>query len=283
VSCTKDTAFEVTESFLDELQVLSKETSEETTKKLSDFGLIIVTQWIAEVRLNDYVVKKPIGKKATEASMTVVQTAVSEKLQDSLEENIKKVLGDIDIEIFSFIDVLYRSLRHLKPHTSEMCVIDITDEASHMAIVRDDVLLHTTHIPFGIATLTRELSVALSVPLGEARGILTLHKTDIAAHYGQKELQNIESVYEVYTQALAQLLLDTSDALMIPQSVFLHTDLHTEPFFTDALNEAIKKVEVLHATILKVGSALFGEVEGDSALFALNYFHNHDLHDELDS
>ena len=77
--------------------------------------------------------------------------------------------------------VFYCVLRQLAPDTTEVCLIDITHEATEIGIVRDGILKYVTHVPFGTFTIARDIASLCKVPNEEAlaylRGNTALEQT----------------------------------------------------------------------------------------------------------
>jgi hypothetical protein len=192
---------------------------------------------------------------------------------ETITQSCEKILSDVPITFYSFIGVLHKTLQHLKPNTTEICIIDVTDEATEIGIVREDVLRYATHKTIGLRTLAFAISRELEITDEEAYSLLKRTSEEIRAAYKEKEVDRIMHLFSEYESELAQLLSDTNDDLSIPQSLFLHTDTDTERFCIERLTQAIATLTTSKKRIHLVNEQLLEGIETrDSALAVCAYY-----------
>jgi hypothetical protein len=172
--------------------------------------------------------------------------------------------------------LFYRVLKDLHPDTSEICLIDITDEATEIGIVRDNILKQTTHVPIGMYTLAREIASACNIPKEDAYTYIkdgTVVQTD-------KNAAAIEGIFASYESSIAELFSRTGDSLSIPKTLFLHTAKTTEDFFAKRLKEAAKRSTGSTHTVHLFTSELLGDTAMEDTALALSsyYFHTREKH-----
>jgi hypothetical protein len=171
------------------------------------------------------------------------------------------------------MDVLHKTLRHLKPNTSEVCIVDVTDQATEIGIVRDDVLRYCAYRPTGLHTLAEKLSEELSFTKEESYSLIKRDEAEIATAYKTKEKEVIDALFGAYEHELTSLFNDTNDDLSISESIFIHTDSQTEDFFIKRITNAAHALSPSKKTVHLVNEKLLGGVTStDSALAVCAYF-----------
>ncbi len=268
----KEEPFTVSDEFIDDLIKTSKKETEESQKQIAALGLQTISETVAEITLNEYVVADPDGKEAKAVTVSIITSAVQEKIISSVQEGIEKILPGVSISFFSFIDVLYKTLKILKPHTSEIVIVDVTDEASEVGIVRDDVLRHCNFAPAGLYSIARNISAELGLPKEEAYSLLKHTAEDLKEMYKAAEQEKLTALFTAYEDALVQLLQDTGDSLNIPQSIFVHTDSNTAPFVLERVKNAAARVSTTKKTILLISKEAFGEEKATDSAIALGAY-----------
>lgn len=287
IHCKKDEPFTVSNAFLRELVHASIKETQIHTDKLTELGFETISETIAEILLNEYVVLKPIDAVASAVTLSVMTSAVQKKMLETITESCEKILSDTPVEFHSFMSVLHKTLQHLKPNTTEIGIIDVTDEATEIGFVRDDVLRSATHRPTGLRTLAFALSRALEITDEESYSLLKRTNEEIIGSYKEKEVNIILDLFSQYETELGLLFNETNDDLFIPHSIFLHTDTDTERFFVERITNTVAKLSANKRMIHLVNEQLLEGIQTrDSALAVCSYYfkenhsfaHIHHLH-----
>lgn len=226
--------------------------------------------------VNDYVTRTPLNNVVEKLTLTELTELAESNLVEAVKSAAGKILSGGNIEISTFMDTYYSALNALKPDTSEICLIDITAEATELGIVRNNVLEHVTHVPFGSYTLARRIATATSILKEEALGYLRENGIDTIKALSESKREKLRAAIEVYDNALQDLFRRTGNALSIPKTIFLHTDAATESFFQTRLKDAAQKANGVEPRIHLVTSQYFTKSDKhDSAILLSAYvFHN---------
>jgi cell division ATPase FtsA len=289
IEYSEDNPFEVTKTLIDELiETALKKTQVELNENeaVNQLGLTVITRSTVDILTNGYRIKNPIGEKASQIALSHVSVVTQKYLTDHIDELRHKIFANTAIHKLSYILALYSVTEELIPDQQELCLVDITYEATEIGIVRDGSLKYSTHTPYGAFSLAREISNITSVPLYEA--FQYLHSDDPLAFMrdlGERQRKEIETVLEAYTQKVADLFHETGDELSIPRRIYLHTNLQSEPFFagvvTTAGTRALKSApEVTTITPLLVDKVnrVAGNQNSDTAmLVSAMFFHTQNL------
>jgi hypothetical protein len=266
--------FEVSASMLDQLVETAKKQTLESTldgSLIEELGLRMITDETVDVQLNGYSVYDPIGRKSKTIVLSHIHAVADRKILENVEDSIQRILPKAQVEHFSFMHLFYRVLKDLHPNTTEICIIDITDEATEIGIVRDNILKQTTHIPVGMYSLAREIAKACNIPKEEAYTYIKDGSSALTANNAAA----VQEIFAAYEAEVAELFSRTGDALSIPKTLFLHTAKTTEDFFAKHLKDAAKKSTGSTHSVHQFTSELLGEATMEDTALALSsyYFH----------
>lgn len=234
----------ITEHLIDELVSAAQRQVEEDLKQHSDTisqELAVITKSTMDLLTNGYRVRHPEGAEANTIQLTQATVVVQQYMIDSLTEMQQKLFPNTKIEAMSFILMFYYTIRSLYPHTDDICLVDITDEASELGIIRDGSLTYSTHIPFGMFSLAREIAKISNITLHEALGYLRADDiAGVSKHLPEHNHPAVDAVFDAYIQKLAALFNETGDSLSIPKRMFIHVEASFEPLFRHLTTRAAK-------------------------------------------
>lgn len=242
-------------------------------KTLSEFGLRIITDTTIDVEINGYSIKRPMGKKTTGVVLSHVHSLAPEAILAVLEDSREKILPNASLAHFSFMYLFYEVLKQLHPNTNDVCLIDITDEATEIAIVSGTILTSSSLINIGLYSLAREIGASCKIPKEEAYAILK--DASILPNYTKDQQSTIEVIIASFEESLVALFLRSGGAISIPNALFIHTSQNTEAFFAERLKNAAKNATVTEHTIHLVTSEVLQNKEVSDTALALSahYFH----------
>lgn len=245
INYNQDEPFTVLEDILEELlETIDKKIESELRENeaLHSLGLKVITRSTMEILANGYRVKAPEGGKAKQLRVSRASVVTQQHLIDALEEMQNKLFPETRVRKLSFILMLFAITRELMSKTYDLCLVDVTYEATEIGIVRDGVLTYCTHTPFGSFSLAREISSITNVPLYEAFGYLHTEKPySFMVSLSKNQREEIDMVFEAYTDRVSQLFKKTGEELSIPKQISLHADLKSETLFMDLIERAAKR------------------------------------------
>lgn len=270
--------FEVDDAFVKELSDTAKKQAITTILEnqiLQESQLEIIDNTTISTAVNGYPIEVYDDIKTTEVTLEHITAITQKKILTVLKESQEKVLPETSLATHSFMYLYYDVLKHLKPDTSEICLIDVTSEATEIGIVRDGTLSHVTHTAFGTFSIAREISAMCKIPKEEAYTYLKGGTSFVETKLPTEKMAELDVMIEAYEDKIAELFKLTGDALAIPKTLFLHTEVATEAFFVKRLQNAAKKATSMKHTVHPVTSLLFEETtQGDTGiLLSAHYFH----------
>ncbi len=239
INYTEANTFTITSALIANLmEAAQKKIAEELKENelASDLGLVIMTRATTDIQANEYRTENPVGQKAESLALTQISAVAQTYITEAINDIHKKVLPHTTIERYSFMLLFHCVIRELHHYTTEYCLVDITDEATEIGIVRDGILRYCTHAPRGISTIARELATVLGLPIDEAHAFL---REPYYSHaLGEMNAENrtkVQAVLTEYQSAITDLFHETGDTLSIPKVLFLHGGFQTETFFTEQI------------------------------------------------
>lgn len=240
----QDTTFTITNALINNLIEKAGEHTNlvlKESEKIHNTGLTIMTRATTDITANGYHTMTPIGQTASVVTLTEV-TAIAEKLITNAIDDLKhKVFSGAKLERYSTMLVFHSVIKDLYQDMTEYCLVDLSYEATEIAIVREGVLQYTTHTDIGVNTLIRNLANRLNTPEGDAVSVFKkIYSTDNIESLTENEKSALNSLMSEYQTALESLFHETGDSLAIPKVLFLHCDYLQERFFDDYLINAAK-------------------------------------------
>lgn len=260
INYTQEEPFEITKELVEELV---RTAQEKTTDELNEsevaaqLDLQIVARTTMSLLANGYRIKSPEGEKSPSLSLVHASAVTQQYLVDSLEDLRQKLLPEAEMRMMSYILVMFCVSKDLFPNLQEVCLVDVTYEATEVGIVRDGSLQYSTHTSFGLFSLAREIAAVTKSPLYEA--FKYLHGNTPYAFIDSvtaSQKADIELIFEAYINRLADLLKETGDELSIPKQMIINTDAQSETLMKDLLEKATKRAIKSNPAIQMVATKL---------------------------
>lgn len=283
VSYTHERPFVVNQKLIDELIASSSKKLLDTDKEsptLSDLGVRIIASATVDIKLNDYSVQKPLQRKANSIALSHVNVLGQEGILLKAEESVQRILPKATVECYSFMYLFYRTLKELYPDTTEAYLVDITNEATEVGIVHENVLRYTTFAPVGLYGLARKIAAACDIPHEVAYTFVKDGFQGATNNFSKAKQEKIDQIVAAYEAELAALFEKAGNAYSVPKAIFLHTSRNTEEFFIARLQSALKLGTDSETTIHTVTSRLLGDTSMNDTALALSayYFHTRELY-----
>lgn len=260
INVKQEEQVEITDTFIEELvYAAQKQVEEELNKHASNInvGLTVIAKSTMDFLTNGYRVKHPEGEHAHSLRLTQATVVSQQYMMDGILEVQQKLFPRAEVRALSFILMLYCTVRALHPHTDDFCLIDITDEATEIGIVRDGSLTYSTHIPFGMFSLAREISNVSKVPLHEALGYLRVSNVESVKQYLPNSAHDqIDTIFKAYIDKVTELINETGDSLSIPKKVLVHVEASFSPLFEFLVGRASKLATRVDHTVLSLADEI---------------------------
>lgn len=238
VKFEKDEPFIITAQLLAQLATTAADQAmEEFEQKhsLKDLGVQETSRTILDTHANGYRVATPNKQSAKQLSVTHVSTLIREEIVSSITEIQQKLVPAADLHITSFMMANYYVTDALQPTGVDFCLLDITNEATELGIVRHNALQYSTHASFGRASIAREIAQATGVPLHDAF-------TSIRTLADQNKIHtDVKAALQAYQAQIVELFKETGDRLSIPKHIYLGADAGLGEFLAPIVDAAGKE------------------------------------------
>jgi len=188
--------------------------------------------------LNGYEVHEPLGKMARSAQVIVLSSSVSDKVLETVMSLMRGAFHTRDIEFTAFVPVAYTVLRALYPHEEDFLIMDISGEATDLALVRQGLLVETVSIPYGVNIFHR---VALTAGVGKAspESLKTVNEVALVdLNRNHAFTKKMEEARDTWLTHLADAFHALTTRYALPRTVLLLADEEVLGFITTLLNTA---------------------------------------------
>lgn len=278
IQFTEDKPFKVNDDLIEELsETVERKIINEVLENdiFKNNQLEIIDSKTFGVQINGYPVTNPKDVRANNLSIAHVTAITQKKITQALAASIEKILPKSTLVTHSFMYMFYDVLKNLNPNTAEVCLVDVTSEATEIGIVREGKLVHVTNVAFGTFSLAREIAVACKIPKEEAYSYLKVGMSSLAEKLTKTKAAELHTILEAYEDKIAELFTSTDDALAIPKTLFLHCEESTEAFFVNSLVNAAKKATTMRHSIHPITSLFFdaGTTGDTRLLLSAHFFH----------
>lgn len=214
-----------------------------------------------KIMLNGYATGKPLNQKATELEMTIFISMSGEEVLEKIKDTVSRHFYSKDMRFSSFVMASFAVARDIFIHQESFLLIDVGGEVTDISMVKKDILRSSISFSLGRNFLIRGVASLLDCSLDEAISYLSLYKD---GHIEKVTLKKIEPVInKLKNEWLAKFqesLVNLSNDISIPSTIFLTTDQDLVDFFTETikseqfnqytLTESKFKVVVLNNQIL---------------------------------
>jgi cell division ATPase FtsA len=266
ISYTQDEPFLVNREMFEELvQTAEKKIADELKENetMNNLGLVVASEATINAYANGYLIKNPVGKTVSDLVLVHTSVVVQTYLLQAIQDLQAKMFPGTKISVFSDILILHCIGKEVAPHSANMCLLDVTAEATEMGVVRGGVLTYATHTPFGLYSFAREVASIANIPIHEAFKHLHAEPNLFFKSLSKEKQSAIDSVFEAYIGKLEELFKETGDSLAIPRNIVIHADAGVAPLMTELLDAAVKRATKSEPIITLATNTIFAGLTAD--------------------
>lgn len=189
-----------------------------------------------QMMLNGYAVSAPSNQKAKELEITILVSMSAEEVLEKIKETIGKHFYSRDIKFHSFAITSFSVARDMFVHQDDFLLIDIGGEITDISMIKKDIICSSISFSFGRNFLIRGISSVLDCSLAEASSYVSLYKD---GHIEDESLKKIEPVIKKlkgeWLTKFQEALVNLSNDISIPATIFLTVDQDLADFFTETI------------------------------------------------
>ena len=236
VEHTYDTPQEITRQHITD--ILQKEEAAFLNSKLSQYAEQteekpeIIDRRVIGITLNGYSVDAPYGKKATTCTVTMLLSAISERVHTQVAHVLDSAFHNTPVVYDTFGLIAFSTLRDLLHQTDSFLFCDVTGEVTDVGLVREGDLLRLGSFPEGKRDLVRAVIKKFATKPREAESALAQYAREEAS--SDETLKMEEVVYthrNVWQKAFQELLTTFNEGYAVPHTVALMADSAVIPIF----------------------------------------------------
>ena len=229
VRIKKNKPFVITEQFISDFLKKEEEDFEDSnlskyesnTKQRSE----IIERKLVGIKLNGYNTKNPLGKKASEARLSLFLSMSQKSILDSIEDIVSKHFYIENINFHSFTLASFSAIRDMYEAVPSFLLLDITGEVTDVSLIKSGNILRTMSYPVGKNSLIREITKKLKTTPEEATSSLRLLLTDTLSAQKKKTLTSIlESPKNVWSKEFQKAIVNIAEGTSVPTTVFFTAD-----------------------------------------------------------
>jgi hypothetical protein len=217
-----------------------KKSAEERYKKegLSSNKVERIEAETIHVKLNGYSIPKPYGKEAKDLAASIYTSFTPEQTLEVVKKQIFKSLHIRKPSFHSFSLVFFTTLRDIWTNAHTFFAIDMSEEISTISLVRDEVIVNSTSIPFGRNFFIRIIAEECNVPTHEALSLLNLSMTHKLDENVSKKLDKaLAHGKEEWLAHFKERIEILCNSLLVPSHVFLAIPNPLGPWFVRLFKE----------------------------------------------
>lgn len=237
INYNKTTPFICTEKLLNEL--ISKEIEYILTNEEKRFGKLgkeyfIIEKQLSLVKLNGYVTQAPYGKKVTSVELFLTITIVPTAIITQFTDLIRRLYGTRKI---GFTTSPYTTFIATRDHTTQECVVlDIGEEITDVAFIKNDLFLYQHSFPMGTYELYRSVARATGNTLSEVKALLETYRLQKLTGLAKSSIDTAITSFIISWQKQLQTIIDNGHyGFSVPSRWYIVTD----PRFEQSIRTAI--------------------------------------------
>ncbi len=233
-------SFICTQKIIDDL--VSKEvefvlSNNDTSFNFFDKESVIIEKQISQIKLNGYHTNSPFGKKAESIEIFLTMTISPKKIINLIKDLIIREYGTIDIGFTTSPYTTFIVTRDNFKINGECMIVDIGEEITDVAFVKNDLFLYQHSFPIGTYSLYRQINKNggghNSV---ESKALLESYRlnklSDNSVNLIDKSIVFFKNEWQ---ENLQKVLENGHYGFCIPKNCFLISDQRFEMIFTNVI------------------------------------------------
>jgi cell division ATPase FtsA len=186
--------------------------------------------------LNGYVTSEPFNKKVSRIEMNVFISMSPEHILKNIEQAIFRHFHIENINFSSFAMASFSVARDIFSNQKDFLLTDIAGELTDISIVKNEVLKNSISYPLGRNFIVRGIAENLKCTLREAESLISLYKDKHAEESVAKKIEPfINKLKKEWLQKFQESLVNLSDNISVPSTIFLTADPDLIAFFSEII------------------------------------------------
>lgn len=223
---TKTTPFVCTQKLIDSL--IEKEIDFVLEHDMGRFGSmgsdgIIIEKQITKIMLNGYTTNNPFGKKVQNLEISISVTVSPKQIIEMFKEHIHKGYGGAEVRFTTSPYATFIVVRDFLKSPSELMILDIGEETSDLAFIKNENFLYQQSFPTGFYELYRKIASTNQTTISETRALIeTFRLGKLSASMTSNTQKALDDFGEVWGKALSEHIVSgNNQVIKIPNSIYI--------------------------------------------------------------
>lgn len=258
ISYKKTTSFVCTQKLIDSL--VEKEMQyimEHDMERFGSFGKdgVIIEKQLSEIKLNGYSTNDPFGKKTESVELFLVVTVSPKMIIDRFRDALGRHYGHTKIGFTTSPYATYIVSRDYLKAPKELMVVDIGEEITDVAFIKNGIFLYQHSFPVGSYELYRTFSAHNVSSVTEAEALLETFRLGKISDNEKALIQKSLDTYGVTWQKSFEDILSTGHyGFALPTHVYIVGDYRFDHFFSNLITS---DPVLIHATPASAPVSIF--------------------------
>lgn len=233
ISAREEKEILITQKTIDAL--LGKEMSE---KKIITQTAVTIEKWLTQIKLNGYLIKNPIGKRAQDIKATAFESQARTEWLEKVEKIIfRRFHRESYFHSHSFI--LLNAIEQLFPENKNYLLIEITGETTELTIIKNGVIKRIYNFGLGKNVFLKSVAEKFGVEADIALSFLKIYQDKKAEQKFSNAISETISIAEKdWINSLNNFL---ENSKIKPQTIFLSVDPLFASFFKSYISNYLGK------------------------------------------
>lgn len=275
----KDTRFVCSQKLVDSL--IEKEIDYVLKNEKGSFGVfgkesMIVEKQLSQIKLNGYETSSPYDKKAETIELSLTITIAPKPILDRFTDVIKRAYGTRKIGYTTSPFATYVVMRDSLPIEKECVIIDVGEEVTDVAFIKNSILLYQHSFPVGTYALYRALSDDKG-SVHETIAILeSFRKNKLSETENARVNKGILQYSNEWQVAFRQILDNGQYGFCLPSNCIITSDprfeaiytniIKIDPFIIHSCSQGVVNVHFMNQEMLKSKVSSMDDTEIDIPL-----------------
>jgi len=231
----KDIPFACTKKFI--LSLVDDEIRHIIEHELERFGSfgkegIVVEKQLSLIKLNGYPTSNPFGKKAKVLEVYLTVTVVPKKIVDQFTDVLHRAYGSREIHITTSPYTTFVVARDYFNAAHECVIIDVGEEVTDVAFVKDGLFMYQHSFPVGTYGLYRALMDKQRHTSSEAKAVIEGYRlSKVSASARTKIDKSLSEFSKRWQEGLQGILNEGHFGFCLPEICYITADPRFEGVF----------------------------------------------------
>ncbi len=237
----KDTPFTCTKKLIDSL--IEAEIKHVLAKEEGPFGAfgnesVIVEQQLSGIKLNGYHTHVPYGKKVTSLEFSLIVTIAPKRILDMFSETLKRAYGLRTIRYTTNTFSTFVVMRDRVRLDDACVVIDVGEEITDIAFVKNGIVLQQHSFPLGTFGLYRAIGKHDVDVLHESHALLEAYRLGkLTAPERRKVEKALTSFSDKWQEGFRQVIEEGHYGFCLPHRLLVTVEAQFELLFARMIEE----------------------------------------------